>query len=107
MPSVWRGRFLRVLGFLSTLGLVVGVTLLITAVFISSRADRAAVLEVSQWGWRVAGICWAVGMLIEWPQSCPKGHTDIGFYYGRWSCRTCYRQENQKWRRRAKKARQP
>lgn len=31
------------------------------------------------------------GVVLDWPERCPYGHTDIGFYYGRFSCRTCYR----------------
>jgi len=49
------------------------------------------------------GLFWCILTALDKPDHCPKGHTDIGFYYGRWSCRACYRLEQQKWGRRAKR----
>lgn len=53
------------------------------------------------------GFLWCVFTALDRPDHCQRGHTDIGFYYGRWSCRTCYRLEQQRvgWRakRRANK----
>ena len=36
-------------------------------------------------------IFWAILVVVDKPEKCSFGHTDIGFYYGHWSCRTCYR----------------
>ena len=37
----------------------------------------------------------SVIIILEKPDKCLRGHTDIGYYYGRWSCRTCYKLERQ------------
>jgi hypothetical protein len=49
------------------------------------------------------GLLWCVLTALSKPDHCQQGHADIGFYYGRWSCRTCYRLEQQRWGRRARR----
>ncbi len=39
---------------------------------------------------------WVIYLVRTKPNHCPRGHTDIGLYYGRWSCRTCYRQSRRR-----------
>lgn len=46
---------------------------------------------------------YVVLIMLDRPPQCQKGHTDIGYYYGRWSCRVCYRLERQRVSRRAKR----
>ena len=42
------------------------------------------------------GLLWCVLVTLDKPDHCPRGHTDIGFYYGKWSCRTCYENEQRR-----------
>ena len=44
------------------------------------------------------GLLWSILTDLSRPDRCPQGHADIGFYYGRWSCKTCYRLEQQRGR---------
>jgi len=32
-----------------------------------------------------------IAIVLDMPSHCSFGHNDLGFFYGRWSCRTCYR----------------
>lgn len=48
-------------------------------------------------------IVWCLLTAIRSATRCPKGHTDFGFYNGRWICGTCYRR-HQRWLRKATQA---
>jgi hypothetical protein len=39
--------------------------------------------------WPVAGVLWIVAIMLDKPAHCWKGHTNLGYYYGAWRCRTC------------------
>ena len=49
------------------------------------------------------GLLWFVLTILSRSDHCQLEHTDIGFYYGRWSCRTCYKLEQQRLSRQAKR----
>lgn len=103
MTSTRRVGIARTFVTLSQVGFAIGVLALVVAVFLPSRADREDVLAIGSFGWMAWAIGCVVAILLARPDSCSKGHTDIGFYYGRWSCRTCYRAEKRKISQRARK----
>lgn len=87
-----RTAIARVVAHLSTVGLCVGVVAFaLAALFMRSPADRDGLLTIGGIGWLMWGVGYMVVAALTRPEVCAYGHSDIGFYYGRWSCRTCYR----------------
>ena len=46
---------------------------------------------------------YAVLVFLGRPKECSRGHTDIGYYYGHWSCRTCYKLKKEEENRSSRK----
>jgi len=68
---------------------------LIAAVVLMFAGDRIVSPGWSERGYLLLGAYFAFGavaIVASKPERCSHGHTDIGFYYGRWSCRTCFKQ---------------
>src|SRR3989442_1331534 len=74
----------RVLGWIG--GLVLGVGLVQAYVGGGVETAQLGIAVLVPYFWLVTAGIW-----LSRPSQCPQGHTDIGFYYGRWSCRPCYR----------------
>jgi len=104
-PNLDRARISRVLDWIRPvfwLWLASAGVLAIAGYFVSESRWRQIGVALLGFWFAASVVLYIIAIILDMPACCAKGHTDIGLYYGRWSCRTCYRLSRTRVRRRSK-----